>query len=104
MDQGFSPRSTAASLCKCHGYLSEEVVLNAGAPQGCVFSPMLFSIYTNHMKLQTAITCLFKFVDDMTLVGLQLNEDSLATYFSHVSLFNEWCEESFLEINVGKTK
>jgi len=22
----------------------------------------------------------------------------------HVSLLNEWCEESFLEINVGKTK
>ena len=33
-----------------------------------------------------------------------LNEDSLATYFSHVSLLNERCEESFLEINVGKTK
>ena len=87
-----------------NGYLSEEVVLNAGAPQGCVLPPMLFSINTNHMNLQTAITCLFKFVDNMTLVGLLLNEDSLATYFSHISLLNEWCEESFLEINVGKTK
>ena len=56
------------------------------------------------MNLQTAVTCLFKFADDMALVGLLLNEDSLATYFSHVSLLNEWCEESFLEINVGKTK
>ena len=35
---------------------------------------------------------------------LLLNEDSLATYFSHVLLLNECCEESFLEINVGKTK
>ena len=83
-----------------NGYLSEE----AGAPQGCALSPMLFSICTNHMNLQTARTCVFKFVNNMTLVGLQLNEDSLATYFSHVSLLNEWCEESFLEINVGKTK
>ena len=56
------------------------------------------------MNLQTAVTCLFKFADDMAHVGLLLNEDSLATYFSHVSLLNECCEESFLEINVGKTK
>ena len=87
-----------------NGYLSEDVILNSGAPQGCVLPPMLFSLYTIHMNLQTAVTCLFKFADDMALVGLLLNEDSLATYFSHVSLLNEWCEESFLEINVGKTK
>jgi len=105
VDQGFSPRSIAACLCEwMHVYLSEEVVLNAGAPQGCVLPPMLFSVYTNHMNLQTAVTCLFKFADGMTLVGLQLNEDCLATYFSHVSLLNEWREESFFEINVGKTK
>ena len=56
------------------------------------------------MNLETAVTCLFKFADDMALDGLLLNEDSLATYFSHVSLLNEWCEKSFLEINVVKTK
>ena len=35
---------------------------------------------------------------------LLLNEDSLATYFAPVSLLNEWCKESFLEMNVSKTK
>ena len=57
-----------------NGYLSEEVVLNSGAPQRCVVSPMLFSIYTiiNHMNLETAVTCLFKFADDMALIGLLL--------------------------------
>ena len=64
-----------------NGYLSEVVALNSGAPQGCVLLPMLFSIYTNHMNLQTAVTCLFKFADDMALVGMLLNEDTLATYF-----------------------
>jgi len=39
------------------------------------------------MNLQTAVTCLFKFADDIALVGLLLNEDFRATYFSHVSSF-----------------
>ena len=30
------------------------------------------SIYTNHMNLHTVVTCLFKFVDDMTLVKRSL--------------------------------
>ena len=66
------------------GYLSEEVVLNSGAPQGCVLSPMLFSIYTNHMNLQTAVTCLFKFADDTALVELLLNEGSMAQHIFHM--------------------
>ena len=56
---------------------------------------VVFYIYTNYTNLQTAVTCLFKFADDMALAGLLLNEDSLAIYFSYVSLLKEWCKESF---------
>ena len=70
--------------------MSEDAVLNSGAPQGSVLSLMLFSIYTNHTNLQTAVISLLKLADDMAL-GLLLNENSLAIYFSHVSLLNECC-------------
>ena len=65
---------------------------------------MLFSICTKHMNLQTAVTCLFKFADDMAFGGLLLDEDSPAKYLSHVSLLNEWCKESFVEMVAGRTK
>ena len=80
------------------------MVLNTGAPQGCVLSPTLFSIYTDHMRFQTALTSLLKFADDMALIGLLKEEDSLATYFSQISVLSSWCKDSFLEMNVGKTK
>ncbi len=86
------------------GHVSDEVVLNTGAPQGCVLSPTLFSIYTDHMRIHTAVARLFKFADDMALVQLLKKEDCLAEYFSTVSDLTTWCQNSFLELNVSKTK
>ena len=87
-----------------NGKLSDELVLSTGAPQGCVLSPTLFSIYTDEIRLKNAITTLFKFADDMALVGLLLDENSLSTYFSDVKKLHNWCSESYLELNVKKTK
>lgn len=50
------------------GTVSEEIVLNTGAPQGSVLSPLLFSVYTNEMILQDNKYKLFKYADDMALV------------------------------------
>jgi hypothetical protein len=53
-----------------NGVLSDELTLNTGAPQGCVLSLLLFTIYTNEMKIQGNNVRLFKYVDDMALVEL----------------------------------
>ena len=56
------------------------------------------------MRCNSAISCLFKFADDMALVGLLLDEDSLAEYFCDIGILKNWCKDSFLEMNVSKTK
>ncbi len=48
--------------------LSDKVVLNTGAPKGCVLSPLLYSVYTNEMTLQDSNFKLLKYA----LVGLFL--------------------------------
>ena len=47
------------------GITSETVILNTGAPQGCVLSPVLFSLYTNEMRIINSTCHLFKYADDM---------------------------------------
>lgn len=85
---------------------SDILVLNTGAPQGTILSPLLFSIYTNEFQLDLENFRLFKYADDMALVALLKRGDIVGeeVYRAHVSSLQKWCDESSLEINVTKTK
>ncbi len=63
-----------------NGKKSENVVLNTGLPQGCVLSPILFSIYINEMTCDNDNLTLIKYADDMALVGRVKDIQSLDTY------------------------
>lgn len=82
---------------------SQTKILSTGAPQGCVLSPLLFTLFTNDCRSHSSSNKIIKFSDDTTLIGIISDNDESA-YRQEVQLLTEWCEANDLELNVVKTK
>ena len=87
---------------KLSEYCSDLIVTNTGAPQGCVLSPILFTMYTSDCKSSDVNSKLFKYADDTALVSLCNNNDDM--YREEARNFTKWCEDNYLFLNVQKTK
>jgi hypothetical protein len=72
---------------------SATLILNTGAPQGSVLSPLLYS-NTN---------TIIKFADDITEVGLITDNDDTANR-EEVRDLAGWCQNNNLSLNVTNTK
>jgi hypothetical protein len=73
---------------------STSLNLNTGAPQGCLLSPLLYSLF-NHEYI--------KFLDDTTIVG-QITKNDETAYREEARAMAEWCPEKNLSLNISKTK
>ena len=69
-----------------------SLTLNTGAPQGCMFSPLLYSLFTHDCVAMQASNAIIKFADDTTVVGLITNNNETA-YREEVRALGVWCQE-----------
>ena len=51
------------------------LILNTGAPQGCVVSPLLYSLFNHDCMARHDSNTIIKFADDTTVVGLITDND-----------------------------
>ncbi len=83
-------------MVKVNGILSDLLCLSTGSPQGCVLSPLLY-ILSKHPN-----STILKFADDTVIVSLLHNNESGRGPV--IEEFVTWCDESYLELNLIKTK
>ncbi|KAI4874761.1 hypothetical protein NFI96_005250 [Prochilodus magdalenae] len=57
---------------------SSTLTLSTGAPQGCVLSPLLYSLFTHDCVARHTSNTIFKFADDTTILGLITDGDETA--------------------------
>jgi hypothetical protein len=74
-----------------------------GAPQGCVLSPLLYSLFTPDCTARHDSKTIIKLADDTTVVGLITDNDETA-YREEVRDLTMWCKDNNLSLNVIKTK
>ncbi len=82
---------------------SEMKITNKGAPQGCVSSPILFTLYTNECVSGKDNIFFITFSDDTAILSLLHRNTTCLQYFSEVDRFVRWCDENYLTLNETKT-
>ena len=83
--------------------VSSPLVLNTEAPQGCVLSPLLYSLYTYECKPRHDSNITIKFTDDNTVIGL-ISDDDESAYRDDIKHLIKWCASNDLVLNVSTTK
>ena len=81
---------------------SELSLTCTGSPQGCVLSPLLYTLYRDDCRSNHLNRFLLKFADDSAL--LSVLQGSEQYHGPALTEFVNWCDNCYLDLNVTKTK
>ena len=72
---------------------SAMLILNTWAPQGCVLSPLLCSLFTHDCTARHDSNTIIKFADDTKVIGL-ITDNNETAYRVEVRDLAMWCQDN----------
>ncbi|KAK2899376.1 hypothetical protein Q8A73_012505 [Channa argus] len=82
---------------------SARLITNIGTPQGCVLSPILYTLFTYDCVASHKDNIILKFADNTAVIGRIAGGDE-AAYRREVASLVSWCGDNNLTLNTDKTK
>jgi hypothetical protein len=71
-------------------------------PQGCMFSPLLYSLFTHDCMARYGSNSIIKFADDAKVAG-RITDNEETAYREEDRDLARWCQNNNLSLNVTKT-
>ena len=80
------------------------LILNTGAPQGCVLSSLLYSQFTHNCTARHNSKTIIKYADDTTVISSLITDNDETAYREEIRDLTLWCKTKEMIVDNRKRR
>lgn len=91
-------------LVRACGFISREIEVTSGVPQGSHLGPLLFNIFINDIKSEIIHCQFLLFADDLKIFNVVNSSLDCEKIQQDLNNITAWCSRNHLNLNISKCK